>query len=195
MENRFHGFRAALEATREIAERCTLQLPLGIPHMPSVPLPEGVSASQYLRKKAEEGARRLYGTLTPTLRERLDHELEVIARMGFEPVFLIVEELLGFARREGIPFSSRGSAASSLVAHCLGITSPDPIRHNLFFERFLNPARTTPPDIDTDLCSRRGMRSLPTPSRSTVQTGWRWSAPSTISAPDPPSARLPRHTA
>ena len=75
--------------------------------------------------------------------------------MGFEPIFLIVEEILDFARRTGVPFSSRGSAASSLVAHCLGITSPDPLRLNLYFERFLNPARTTPPDIDTDLCSRR----------------------------------------
>ena len=75
--------------------------------------------------------------------------------MGFEPIFLIVEDILNFARETGVPFSSRGSAASSLVAHCLGITSPDPLRLNLYFERFLNPARTTPPDIDTDLCSRR----------------------------------------
>jgi DNA polymerase III alpha subunit len=75
--------------------------------------------------------------------------------MGFEPIFLIVEEILEFARHTNVPFSSRGSAASSLVAHCLGITSPDPLRLDLYFERFLNPARTTPPDIDTDLCSRR----------------------------------------
>jgi DNA polymerase III alpha subunit len=75
--------------------------------------------------------------------------------MGFEPIFLIVEDVLNFARQTGVPFSSRGSAASSLVAHCLGITSPDPLRLNLYFERFLNPARATPPDIDTDLCSRR----------------------------------------
>jgi DNA polymerase-3 subunit alpha len=79
----------------------------------------------------------------------------VINEYGYTSLFLIVEEILNFARQEGIPFSSRGSAASSLVAHCLGITSPDPIRLNLYFERFLNPARATPPDIDTDLCSRR----------------------------------------
>ena len=123
--------------------------------MPTVPLPDGVSAAQLLRQKAEAGAQRLYGQISPEVRARLDHELEVISRMGFEPVFLIVEEILNFARRSGVPFSSRGSAASSLVAHCLGITSPDPLRLNLYFERFLNPARTTPPDIDTDLCSRR----------------------------------------
>ncbi len=97
----------------------------------------------------------MYGGISPEVSARLDHELDVIARMGFEPVFLIVEELLDFAREKGVPFSSRGSAASSLVAHCLGITSPDPLRLNLYFEQFLNPARTTPPDIDTDLCSRR----------------------------------------
>jgi len=155
MENRFRGFRAALAATQEIAERCRFDLPLGAPHMPTVPLPDGLSASQFLRQKAEVGAILLYGRINPEVRARLDHELEVIARMGFEPVFLIVEEILEFARYKGIPFSSRGSAASSLVAHCLGITSPDPLRLNLYFERFLNPARSTPPDIDTDLCSRR----------------------------------------
>jgi DNA polymerase III subunit alpha len=79
----------------------------------------------------------------------------VIARLGYEPIFLIVEDVLNYARETGVPYSSRGSAASSLVAHCLGITSPDPLRLNLYFERFLNPARQTPPDIDTDLCSRR----------------------------------------
>ncbi len=155
MENRFRGFRAALAASQEIADRCRFDLPLGVPHMPTVPLPEGVSAPQFLRQRAEAGAAKLYGGMTPQVRARLDHELEVIGHMGFEPVFLIVEELLDFARQKGVPFSSRGSAASSLVAHCLGITSPDPLRLNLYFERFLNPARTTPPDIDTDLCSRR----------------------------------------
>ncbi len=155
MEARYPHFPAALEATEEIAQRCKFELPLGIAHMPTVPLPPGLSAAEFLRRKAEEGARRLYGGITPAVRERLDHELEVIARMGYEPIFLIVEEILDFARLSGVPFSSRGSAASSLVAHCLGITSPDPLRLNLYFERFLNPARTTPPDIDTDLCSRR----------------------------------------
>ncbi|MCX6034391.1 MAG: PHP domain-containing protein, partial [Chloroflexi bacterium] len=155
IENRFRGFRAALAASQEITERCRFDLPLGVPHMPTVPLPDGLLASQFLRQKAEAGAVRLYGLISPEVRARLDHELEVIARMGFEPVFLIVEEILEFARQSGVPFSSRGSAASSLVAHCLGITSPDPLRLNLYFERFLNPARTTPPDIDTDLCSRR----------------------------------------
>lgn len=154
IEARFERFPNAIAATREIAERCQFDLPLGQSQMPAVPLPSGVSAAEYLRQKADEGAHRIYGKITPQIRERLDHELNVIARAGFEPVFLIVEEILDYARRTDVPFSSRGSAASSLVAHCLGITSPDPLRLNLYFERFLNPARVTPPDIDTDLCSR-----------------------------------------
>jgi DNA-directed DNA polymerase III PolC len=154
MEARFHNYPTALDATQEIAARCKFDLPIGVAHMPTVPLPAGQSAAQYLRGKAELGAQKLYGQITPQIQARLDHELSVIAGMGFEPIFLIVEEILNFARQENVPFSSRGSAASSLVAHCLGITSPDPLRLNLYFERFLNPARSTPPDIDTDLCSR-----------------------------------------
>ena len=155
MAYRFQDFPQALENTREVAERCRAEIPLGSPYLPAVPLPPGLTASGFLRQKAEAGAQRLYGTLTPEIIGRLDHELEVIAGRGFEALFLIVEELLTFARCKGIPFSSRGSAASSLVAHCLGITSPDPLALDLYFERFLNPARSTPPDIDTDLCSRR----------------------------------------
>ena len=155
MERRFQHFPKALAATLEIVERCKFDLPLGVAHMPTVPLPPGQTMAQALRQKAESGARKLYGRITPEIQARLDHEIEVIAHMGFEPIFLIVEDLLSFARETGVPYSSRGSAASSLVAHCLGITSPDPMRLNLNFERFLNPARTTPPDIDTDLCSIR----------------------------------------
>jgi DNA polymerase III subunit alpha len=155
IEQRFKDFPEALRATMEIAERCHFDLPLGKSQMPIVPLPEGVTVSQHLRDKATAGAIEIYGEITPQIQTRLDHELEVISRMGFEPIFLIVEDILNFARATGVPYSSRGSAASSLVAHCLGITSPDPLRLNLYFERFLNPARVTPPDIDTDLCSRR----------------------------------------
>lgn len=155
IEERFKEFPEALQATTEIAERCRCDLPLGKSKMPVVPMPEGVTISQHLCDKATAGARELYGEITPQIQTRLDHELEVISRMGFEPIFLIVEDILNFARETGVPYSSRGSAASSLVAHCLGITSPDPLHLNLYFERFLNPARVTPPDIDTDLCSRR----------------------------------------
>lgn len=155
MELRFQHFPKALAATLEIAERCKFDFPLGVPHMPSVPLLPGQTLTQTLRLKAEAGAQRQYGKITPEIQSRLDHEIEVIASMGFESIFLIVEDIVNFARQAGVPYSSRGSAASSLVAHCLGITSPDPLRLNLYFERFLNSARSTLPDIDTDLCSNR----------------------------------------
>jgi DNA-directed DNA polymerase III PolC len=155
MEDRFKEYPDALAATLEIAERCKFDFPIGGSQMPTVPLPPGVTTAEHLREKAMQGARKLYGEITPSIQDRLDHELAIISRMGFEPIFLIVEDVLNFARQTGVPFSSRGSAASSLVAHCLGITSPDPIRLNLYFERFLNPARATPPDIDSDICSRR----------------------------------------
>jgi DNA polymerase-3 subunit alpha len=155
MDERMLEFSNARETTQEVAERCQLQLPLGLLHFPEVSLPEGLSSRELLQQKAQAGANRLYGRVTPEIQARLDREVSVINDYGFTSLFLIMEEILNFARQQGIPFSSRGSAASSLVAHCLGITSPDPIRLNLYFERFLNPARLTPPDIDTDLCSRR----------------------------------------
>ncbi len=155
MQARFSRYPEALQKTLEISERCRLDLPLGTPHYPEVDLPQGMSSIQLLREKAQSGLQQQYNQATPELEARLDHELEVIASSGYASLFLIMEDVLRFARQRGVPYSSRGSAASSLVAHCLGITSPDPIRLNLYFERFLNPARATPPDIDTDLCSRR----------------------------------------
>ncbi len=155
MAEHLPGYIEALETTQEVASRCQLELPLGVLHFPELHLPEGVSSQQLLLEKARDGATRLYSQLTPEIQARLEHELSVINEYGFTSLFLIMQEILNFARQEGIPFSSRGSAASSLVAHCLGITSPDPLRLNLYFERFLNPARATPPDIDTDLCSWR----------------------------------------
>ncbi len=155
MVERFANFPQALSITNEIAEQCQLELPLGVPHYPHLSLPQNTSAIQVLRGKAKEGAQRLYEQVTPAIQSRLDHELAVIEESGYTSLFLVMEEIIQYARQKGVPVSSRGSAASSLVAHCLGITSPDPLRLNLYFERFLNPARATPPDIDTDLCSRR----------------------------------------
>jgi DNA-directed DNA polymerase III PolC len=155
MAGRFADLPRALEATQEIAGRCALDLALGQPHYPEIPLPAGLTAIDLLRQKAESGARRLYGNLSQALQQRLESELSVIAARGYEPIFLIAEEMLAYARQQGIPSASRGSASSSLVAHCIGITTPDPLALDLYFERFLNPARATPPDIDTDFCSRR----------------------------------------
>ncbi len=148
-------FPQAAQNTDIVASRCTFEMPFGVVRFPQVPLPTGQTPSQALREKVYNGARKLYKVITPALEERLEHELTTIAGLGYDPIFLIMEELLTYARKQGILFSSRGSAASSLVAHCLGITSPDPLRLSLYFERFLNPARSSPPDIDTDIDSRR----------------------------------------
>lgn len=150
----------AITATLEIAERCQLELPLGQPYYPNVNLPNGQTAPNVLRERAQAGAQRLYGNLADEVGARLEKELAVIEARGYAPLFLIMQEILEYARQSGVPTASRGSASSSLVAHCLGITTPDPIYHNLYFERFLNPARSTPPDIDTDLCSRRRERVI-----------------------------------
>jgi DNA polymerase-3 subunit alpha len=154
MRQRFTDVSAALDTTQEIVERCSLELPLGQHHFPHIDLPAGLSPIQALRREAQAGAQRLYGDLTGEITERLEHELQVIEDSGYTSLFLIMQEIINFTRRADIPYTSRGSAASSLVAHCLGITTPDPIRLNLYFERFLNPARHSPPDIDTDLSSK-----------------------------------------
>ena len=162
IERRFADLPAALEASQEIAWRCRLDLPLGKPLFPELDLPQGSSSVEVLRQRSEAGARKLYGmgpageALPAEIQARLEHELAVIEQCGYATLFLIVEQILALSRaRPACPYRSRGSAASSLAAHCLGITSPDPVRLNLYFERFLNPARHSPPDIDTDLCSRR----------------------------------------
>jgi DNA-directed DNA polymerase III PolC len=153
--HRFQDLPDALHNLAQVIERCHFELPIGKTHFPAFPTPEGISQSDYLRKRSYEGAKKIYGYITPQIQARLDHELGIISEMGYEPIFLIMEDVLEHARALGIPTSSRGSAASSLVAHCLNITSPDPLALNLYFERFLNPARNKPPDIDTDIASHR----------------------------------------
>ncbi len=157
---RFAAAPEAVAATQALAARCQFDLPLGEPFYPAVDLPPGQTAAGVLREKAWAGAADRYGAVTAEIAARLEKELQVIGDRGYAPLFLIMQEILGFARTAGVPVSSRGSAASSLVAHCLGLTSPDPLKLNLYFERFLNPARSTPPDIDTDLCSRRRERVI-----------------------------------
>ena len=99
-----------------------------------------------LRANVEKGARWRYGTITDSIRGRIEHELKIIGDKGYADYFLVVEEIVRQAPRT----CGRGSGAASIVSYCLGITHVDPIRHNLFFERFLNPGRADPPDIDLD---------------------------------------------
>jgi DNA-directed DNA polymerase III PolC len=155
MTERFSDFPEAISQTAAIAERCNLDLGLGQARYPRLQLPQGQSADSVLRQRAVLGARERYKPFTQAIEDRLNHELETIAARGYAPLFLIMADILEFAAEAGVPSASRGSASSSLVAHCLDITTPDPIELNLYFERFLNPARESAPDIDTDLCSTR----------------------------------------
>jgi len=140
----------ALENSLRIAEMCDVELEFGHYHLPPFEVPPGHDAASYLRHLCEEGLASRYASAAPQIRARLEHELEVIHRMGFDTYFLIVWDLCRFALEEGVWWNVRGSGASSIVAYSLGITNLDPLQHGLIFERFLNLGRVTMPDIDLD---------------------------------------------
>jgi DNA polymerase-3 subunit alpha len=142
----------ALRNTVAIAERCSVNLdPTGF-HLPEIDVPDGYTPQTYLRHLTESGLRRLYGSDfgSEPVQNRLDYELDIIHRMGFDVYFLIVWDLCQFSQKQDIWWNVRGSAAGSIVAYGLGITNLDPLGHELLFERFLNPDRVSMPDIDLD---------------------------------------------
>ena len=145
----------AVSRTLLVAAECRFVPALGGVYLPDIELQEGETAYSRLCEHAFEGARRRYRPLRPEVLRRLDYELTTIHELGFAPYFLLVEQIARFAERKGIPCVGRGSAADSLVAYCLKLTDADPLRYNLPFERFLNPARRDRPDIDLDFCWRR----------------------------------------
>jgi DNA polymerase-3 subunit alpha len=148
--------------TLMIAERCNVDLSSKGYHLPTFPLPDGVTAGQYLHHLCEEGVQNRYGERhnDSKVRERLDYELDIIHKMGFDAYFLIVWDLCRYAREQGIWYNARGSAAGSLVAYALEITMVEPIEHGLLFERFLNPSRISMPDIDLDFQDDRRAEML-----------------------------------
>jgi len=153
----------ACDATLEIAERCDLKIHLdstSIDRYPQYPMPDGGDRNEYLRKLTMEGLERRYGRdralNDEALHERMEVELALLKEKNFTSYFLIVWDFINWAREHDIPVGpGRGSAAGSLVAFCLGITDIDPLRFELVFERFLNPERVSPPDIDIDFCQTR----------------------------------------
>ncbi|MEX1020255.1 MAG: DNA polymerase III subunit alpha [Litorilinea sp.] len=175
MVERYADFPDALTASAEIAAGCEMCLPDGRPIWPRLELAPGATHESALAEQAQAGLHRRYGmeaagpanptdTANPAdsvgaqdsaIHARLQSELELINQRGFAPYFLLVADVVAFARRQDIPVSTRGSVANSLVAYCLQITTVDPVAHSLLFERFLNPARAGLPDIDLDFCSRR----------------------------------------
>ncbi len=152
----------ALSNTLLIAERCNVDLSFKGYHLPDFPVPEGFTAETYLRHLCEEGARKRYGdrATSQQVRERLDYELDIIHKMGFDAYFLIVWDLCRYAKETGIWYNARGSAAGSIVAYVSEIALVDPLQHNLLFERFLNPGRISMPDIDLDFRDDRRAEML-----------------------------------
>jgi DNA polymerase-3 subunit alpha len=149
----------AISNTVRVAERCQLEMEFGKPKYPAFEPPPGQTREAYLRQLCWDGLRARYGERADgdaELRQRLEYELGVIEKTGFVSYFLIVWDFIHYARTQGIPVGpGRGSAAGSLIAYVLGITDIDPLRYGLIFERFLNPERISPPDIDVDFCMER----------------------------------------
>jgi DNA polymerase-3 subunit alpha len=154
MKALFEGVPGALGNTLEIAERCNLRMEVdtGKLHLPHFPLPKDEeSPAAYLEKLARIGLAKRYPEVTPEIEARLASELKMIVQMRYAGYFLIVRDFVDAAKARDIPVGpGRGSAAGSLVSYALGITDVDPLEYGLFFERFLNPERVDPPDIDID---------------------------------------------
>ncbi|MBN2538371.1 DNA polymerase III subunit alpha [candidate division WOR-3 bacterium] len=159
MRELFRDLPDAVRRTREVAERCELDLDFDKVtfHLPRFDVPEGFSGSgDYLEHLARKGLAERYPEVTPRHEGRLKQELDVIREMGFPGYFLVVKDIVDFARGKAIPVGpGRGSAAGSLVLYCLGITDIDPLRYDLLFERFLNTERVTLPDVDIDFSDTR----------------------------------------
>ena len=146
----------ALENTQKIAERCNVEIEFGVTKLPKYDVPEGYTSWEYLNHLCYKGLKRRYPDVDRSLEERLEYELSVIKSMGYVDYFLIVWDFIKYAKDHGIAVGpGRGSAAGSIVSYCLEITSIDPIRYQLLFERFLNPERVSMPDIDVDFCYER----------------------------------------
>ena len=146
----------AADNTEIIAQQCNVIFEFGHYHLPEFSLPEDTTADAYLKKLCLEGFTKKYGDGREDIKEQLFYELDMIGRMGFTDYFLIVSDFIAYAKSQGIPVGpGRGSAAGSVVSYCLDITTVDPIKYGLYFERFLNPERVSMPDIDIDFCERR----------------------------------------
>lgn len=155
MADAFRDIPEAIEATRTIADMCSLEIPLGSWLFPAFQIPEGTTYEDELRARVAEGAKRRELSDTDEIRERMRYELDTIISKGYAPYFLVVGDLLRYAREHGIVTNTRGSVAGSLISYVLGITTVDPLEYKLPFERFLNPLRPSPPDIDLDIADNR----------------------------------------
>jgi DNA polymerase-3 subunit alpha len=150
MAKTFADLPQALENTQKIADMCELELEFGKVHLPKVEIPQGKTVDEYLVELCWQGFKERFCSPSANLEHRLAYELEVIKKTSFADYFLVVWDLISFARKQNIMFGVRGSAAASLALYCLNITDVDPVAHKLVFERFLNIERRELPDIDLD---------------------------------------------
>jgi DNA polymerase-3 subunit alpha len=159
MYERFRGREEAVKRSQEIADGCELKLDLKQRHFPAFTPPAKKKPEAYLRELCEAGLAERYGTASPErqeqARQRLEHELAIICRMGFAPYFLIVWDFVRFALSKGIPAGARGSACGAIVSYVLKLSNICPLEYDLLFERFLDPNRSEAPDIDIDFCQDR----------------------------------------
>lgn len=156
MASLFKNNEDALLNTKKIADRCNMDFVFNQYKLPKYDVPNGFTAFSFLKKITDEGLKERYDVITDEIRQRLDYELELIKTMGFVDYFLIVWDFIKYARVNGIAVGpGRGSAAGSIISYALKITSIDPIKYGLIFERFLNPQRVSMPDIDIDFCENR----------------------------------------
>lgn len=156
MRGLFIQYPEAIENTVKIANMCNVEIELGKWILPQFTVPEGETPNTYLKKLAYERIKNRYSQVTEDLKRRLDYELDIITKKGYSTYFLIVADFVNWAKQKKIAVGpGRGSAPGSLVAYSMGITDLDPIMHLLPFERFLNPDRPSPPDIDLDFADDR----------------------------------------
>ena len=152
----FPNCEEAFENTTKIAEMCNLEFTFHEYHLPSFPIPDGVTNEEYFRKLCYDGFAERYENPPAEYTDRLEYEIGIISKMGYVNYYLIVWDFIRYAKEQGIPVGpGRGSGAASIVAYCLHITEVDPMQYALIFERFLNPERVSMPDFDTDFCQER----------------------------------------
>ena len=160
MKSIFREVPGAVENTLEIMQKCNLIFDFSQVHLPKFPLPQGIRENDYLKKICYENIKIRYPEASRDVLARLDYELGVIEKTGFSSYFLIIWDLIKFAKANHVPVGpGRGSAAGSIISYLLGVTDIDPLKYNLIFERFLNPARINMPDIDIDFCYEKRYRS------------------------------------
>ena len=156
MKHAFSEFPDAVANTVKIAEKCRLELDFNQVHLPRFYAPDNRDNAAFFKDLIDEGVRKRYAEVTDEIKKRVEHEFRIIEKSGYISYFLIVWDLIAYAKRSQIPVGpGRGSAAGSIISYALGITDIDPLKYDLIFERFLNPERVSMPDIDIDFCFER----------------------------------------